>query len=75
MKELILLKVTKAKNVWFVTIGFSEICSNIKIIPEMAVMIWRCCFLILVALLLSLLKGLIIVALLMTLANLRQFIC
>ena len=34
-EEFILLKVTTAKNVWFVTIGFSIMDSNFKIMYSM----------------------------------------
>ena len=44
--ELILLKVIKVENAWFVTIGFLIIDSNFKIIYAIIVMIWQCCVLI-----------------------------
>ena len=41
-----LLKIITVKNAWFVTIGFSIIGSNLKILYIMVAMIWQCCFLI-----------------------------
>ena len=48
---------------------------NFKMLFVMVVMTWQCCILILALLLLSLLKVLIIVALFITLANLKQLVC
>ena len=41
-KELILLKVSTAKNVWFATIGFSITDSNLKILYTMVAITWQC---------------------------------
>ena len=62
------------KNIWFATSSFLIMGLNSKIKFLMVVMSWECCVLILVMLLLSLSKGLIIVELSMTLANLKQFV-
>ena len=55
---------------WFFNYGFGYQNSFV-----MVAMTWQCYVLLLVILLLSLLKGLIIVVLSGTLANLQQFIC
>ena len=74
VKELILLKVTTAKNAWFAINGFLIIDSNFKIIFAMVVMILQFCVFIKAILLLSLFKMLITVVLFITLANLKQSI-
>lgn len=74
MKESTLLKVMTIKNIWFTTSSFLIMGLNSKIKFLMAVMSWQCCVLILAMLLFSLSKGLIIVALSMTLANLKQLV-
>ena len=71
MKELILLKLIIVKNVvchfWYFNHGF-----KFQIFFCNDAMIWRCCVLIWV---IMLLKVLIFVAFSMTLANSKQFIC
>ena len=65
-KELILLKVTTAKNAWFAINGFLIMDSNFKIIFAMVVMIWQFCVFIKAILLLSLFKMLITIVLFIT---------
>ena len=61
-------------NVWSYTIGFLIKGSSFKILFVMVVTMWQCYVLILTILLLSMLKGLIIFVLSLTLTNLKQFI-